>query len=189
MNELLATVTAQTGDGDQIYLLWGFIGLAGAIAFVLLELFIPSGGLIGLLAAGSLILSIVSFFMYDSVVGVIALCAYVFIGPVVAFYGFKMWLGSGMAKRLVLGGDNRGGMSASSEEAAMASERARRERVEKLRALIGSEGVAATALRPVGTVVIEGERVDALAEEGVIEPDMPIVVIDAYDNQLKVRRK
>jgi membrane-bound serine protease (ClpP class) len=48
-------------------------------------------------------------------------------------------------------------------------------------------GVAVTALRPVGTIKIEGRRVDAMAESGVIESGTNIVVVDVYDNQIKVR--
>ena len=57
----------------------------------------------------------------------------------------------------------------------------------QLRELIGAEGRAITALRPVGVVKIGGERVDALSELGVIESGTDIVVTDVYDNQVKVR--
>ena len=57
----------------------------------------------------------------------------------------------------------------------------------ELRQLIGVNGVSITALRPVGTVKIEGKRIDALAETGVIDADTPVVVTDVYDNQIKVR--
>jgi membrane-bound ClpP family serine protease len=56
-----------------------------------------------------------------------------------------------------------------------------------MRQLIGARGVAVTMLRPVGTVKIEGRRIDALAENGYIESGSPIVVTDVQDNQVKVR--
>ena len=42
-------------------------------------------------------------------------------------------------------------------------------------------------IRPVGFIKINGMRVDAISESGVIEADTPVIVTDAYDNQLKVR--
>ena len=59
--------------------------------------------------------------------------------------------------------------------------------VEELRQLIGAEGVTETALRPVGFVKINGQRLDAMAESGIVEAGMPVVVTDVYDNQIKVR--
>jgi membrane-bound serine protease (ClpP class) len=53
--------------------------------------------------------------------------------------------------------------------------------------MIGRQGEVITTLRPVGVVLIGGERIDALAESGVIEEGEMIEVVDAYDNQLKVR--
>ena len=44
-----------------------------------------------------------------------------------------------------------------------------------------------TGLRPVGVVKINGQRVDALAEGGVIAANTPVLVTDVYDNQIKVR--
>ena len=57
----------------------------------------------------------------------------------------------------------------------------------EFRELIGLQGVTITSLRPVGKVRIEGRRIDAMAETGIIEADTPIVVVDVYDNQIKVR--
>ncbi|MHC5009117.1 MAG: NfeD family protein [Planctomycetota bacterium] len=44
-----------------------------------------------------------------------------------------------------------------------------------------------TDLRPVGVVKIDGQRIDALAESGIVEAETPVVVTDVYDNQIKVR--
>ncbi len=52
---------------------------------------------------------------------------------------------------------------------------------------MGAEGTTVTDLRPVGFVTINGQRMDGMAESGVIEADTPVVVTDVYDNQVKVR--
>ena len=61
------------------------------------------------------------------------------------------------------------------------------ERVSSIKSLVGEHGVADSALRPVGFVRIDGERLDAIAEGEMIEAGTPIEVVNAYDNQLKVR--
>ena len=191
MNLLLATapdVAAGAAAANEAYILWAIVALGIAIILVIIELFVPSGGLIAILAGAALVASLVAFFMYDQTVGAIALLIYSIVGPIVTVFVFKLWMASPMAKQMVLGGDSEDRF-ATQDEAAAASELARRDRMAQLRALIGVEGVTATALRPVGTVVIQGQRVDALAEEGIIDDDTAVIVVDVYDNQIKVRRR
>lgn len=46
-----------------------------------------------------------------------------------------------------------------------------------LQTLLGATGEAATPLRPAGTAVIGGRRVDVVAESGLIEPGQKIEVV------------
>ena len=182
----MTTLLAQSAD--NIYLLWGFILLAAAMALLVMELFVPSGGLIGALAGVAGIGSIAAFFKYDTLWGTVATGAYVVLTPITLVFIFKVWMHSPIGRSMILGGSDPGAIDLS-EENASASEYARVERFARLRELIGAEGVTATALRPVGTVVIQDERIDALAESGIIESGIPVVVTDVYDNQIKVRPK
>jgi len=180
-----AATGAANAQGDNTYVLWGFFLLAAALALLVLEVFVPSGGLIGVLCGIAALGSIISFFKYDPLWGTIALGLYILLTPIVIVFVFKVWLNSPMARWMILGGAE--DIDDTSEEASIASEHARRERTQELRQLIGMRGVAVTALRPVGTIKIEGRRVDAMAESGVIESGTNIVVVDVYDNQIKVR--
>lgn len=54
--------------------------------------------------------------------------------------------------------------------------------------LIGREGVAQTVLRPAGTALIDGQRLDVLAESGMIESGTPIKVVSVHGNQLVVKQ-
>lgn len=180
---LLAQETVSSGDS---YLLWGFILFAAAVGLLVLELFVPSGGLIGALAGIAAIGSIFAFFRYDTLWGAVATGLYVVLTPIALVYGFKLWLNSPIAKAFILAKDvaNQDTMT---EQDASEADHARRERLAALRELIGAEGVSITALRPVGTVKIADHRLDALAETGVIAANTPVVVTDVYDNQIKVR--
>ena len=183
MNLVLAQAAATP---DNTFLTWGFILAGAALVLLLLELLVPSSGMLGLLCGLAAIGSIVAFFKYDQTFGVAALLAYVIFTPFLLVFIFKLWINSPLARRMVLGGDV--GATAEGEPSPEeASEKARLQRLEELRPLIGAEGFTVTALRPVGVVKIDGRRIDALAESGVVEANTPVVVTDVYDNQIKVR--
>ena len=150
---------------------------------LVIELFVPSGGLIGILCGVAAISSIVAFFMYDTSWGVGVSLAYVVLTPITIVFVFKLWISSPVGKAMVLGES----VTAGDEESVARSEQDRRARLAELEQLVGAEGVAETALRPVGTVRINGQRTDAMAEAGVIPANTPVVVTDIYDNQIKVR--
>ncbi len=176
---------AATGTGDDSYLFWGMALFGIALLLLLLEFIVPSGGLIAALCAIAIFGSVFSFFKYDALWGYIASALYLIFGPILIFSMFKFWLHSPMAKWMILGGIEQN--ENESGDTAMSPDQARRERMAELNELIGLRGVTITSLRPVGKVRIEGRRIDAMAETGVIEADTPIVVVDVYDNQIKVR--
>ncbi len=177
---LAQAATESPNDGA---LLWGFILGGAAFGILLLELLVPSGGLLGLLSGVAIIGSITAFFRYDTTFGFVALLGYAILTPIVIVFGFKLWIQSPLARRMVLGG-----LEGSDDEGAPnPAEQARLGRHGQLHELIGAEGVTITALRPVGVVKINGQRVDAMAESGIVEANTPIVVADVYDNQIKVR--
>jgi len=189
MSWLLAQTATNAGaGGDETFFFWGLVLLGIAIVLLSLELFVPSGGLIGMLAAVAAIGSVISFFKYDTSWGIGAICAYVVLGPIVIVFGFRLWLHSPLAKGMILGGPDLDQIDADEDDhSPMSPEHARQERLAQLRQLIGAQGQTVTPLRPVGTVKINGQRIDAMAEAGVIDAGTPIVVVEVYDNQIKVR--
>ena len=53
---------------------------------------------------------------------------------------------------------------------------------------IGHQGVAHTILRPAGVALVDGQRLDVVAESGVIESGSPVKVIAVNENRLVVRK-
>lgn len=186
----LATTIDAAGAGD-VYLFWGAALGAAAIVIVIIELFVPSGGLLALLAGAALVGSIVAFFMHGAFAGIAATLTYIILGPVVGMFVFKWWVNSPLGRRMILssdvGGTDRGEPDDESNADSRVSVAADRDDV--LRALIGATGEALTPLRPVGTVRIADQRVDALAELGSIDAGTLVVVTDVVDNQVKVRAR
>ena len=172
---------------NETLLVWGVILAAAAIVLFLLEIVIPSGGMLALLCGVAAIGSLILFFRYDATVGAFALLAYLILTPLLVVGGFKLWRSSPLASVMILGGDEPESRDLTGDEAFAASEQRRAERLREMEALIGIEGETATELRPVGVVKIDGRRVDALAESGVIPAGARVVVAAIYDNQIKVR--
>lgn len=58
-----------------------------------------------------------------------------------------------------------------------------------LEGFLNKEGVTLSPLRPIGTAIIEGKRVDVVAEGGYIDKDKKIWVVRVEGNKLVVREK
>jgi membrane-bound serine protease (ClpP class) len=181
MIELLAQ-TAPEASASPI--IWAFVFLGIAIILFIAELFVPSGGLIAVIGGLSVVASLIAFYTYDINTGLIATGTYMVLGPIMAWFAFKLWVSSPLAKQMILGGI----VSEDREEAKQIADAQQRERLDHWQHLVGKTGVTLSVLRPVGVVRINGERIDAIAETGSIEADTPIIVVSATDNQLKVRR-
>lgn len=156
-------------------------GLAGMEEVILLIIgiglivaeFFVSGGFLGLMGAGAII---VSLFMsgYDigqmslsiSIAFIVAVAAAVFLFKVIG-------LEKGIFKHIVL-------RDSLSTELGYVSSENRSE-------LIGTEGVALTALRPSGTALFDDERIDVVSEGGFIEKDAYVKVVQVEGTRIVVR--
>jgi len=180
--------TAASGGNTSFMLLLG-VGLAlAAVALFVLELFVPSGGLLSLACALCVIGSTAAFFMHSPMVGVAAAAIYCILAPMVLIVGLRIWSQSPIAKRFILGAiDDDDQQEAEGPPNEAPSGSAVQTRRAELAALLGARGIASTSLRPIGFVTIAGHRVDALAEGSVIDAGTPVEVVEILDNQLKVR--
>jgi membrane-bound ClpP family serine protease len=53
---------------------------------------------------------------------------------------------------------------------------------------IGRDGMALTILRPAGVAMIDGKRLDVMAESGMIESGSPIKIVAVHENRLVVKK-
>lgn len=171
---------------ESTMLMWGLALLALALLFVIIDLFVPTMGILAVTALLTAIAGVVCLFRYDTTWGVIGSLLVLFGGPALAFLGLQMFPHTPLGRRLILrdpasedaeGGhasaDGSGGTTASKNE---------------LFALVGREGVVLTDLRPVGSVEIGGKRFDALAETSMIKAGTPVRVTSIADGlQIRVR--
>lgn len=184
MTHLLISQAVASSSSNM--LLWAFILLGIAIFLLFLELFLPSGGMLAIVGAAAVVGSLVCFFLHSTTAGLVALGLGVVFGPICLWLVFRWWMDSPLGRRMILGGDQLH-LDQSEEEAHAASAHAMKERANAHRDLVGMTGIAETPLRPVGIIRIDGQRLEALSEHGIIETGTQVTVTEARDNQLKVR--
>jgi membrane-bound serine protease (ClpP class) len=160
------------------FLVWGLALLGVAAILLAAEVFIPSGGIIAGLSGISAIAGIVCLFRYETTWGVIGILLALVLGPVIFFVGLNIWKNTEFGRRAI---------GAPSEEEISKQALDELAARKKLEALIGAKGVALTDLRPVGLVMVGGERRDALAETTFIAAGTRVRVTVVETHQVKVR--
>lgn len=159
-------------------LVWGIALLAAALVLFALELFIPSGGLLGVVAGVAAVAGVIAFWKYNEWWGVSSTVLVLVTAPIAFNFAVKVIPHTPFGKRLILAEDD--------DELARRALEAQRE-TEAVAAVIGATGIARTDLRPIGTAEIDGVRVEVLAEGGIIPEGSPVRVTGVVDNQIKVR--
>ncbi len=146
------------------------IQLAG-IVVLLAEVILPSGGILTLVAIGLFGYSIYTVFTDISMTaGMMLVAADIVILPLVLIAGLKLLAYSPVTLRKSL--KKTDGVTSQSD---------------KLAGYMGKTGKTLNNLRPSGTALIEGRRVDVVSRGEFIEKDRPVVVIEAAGNRVVVR--
>jgi len=164
---------------ENTMLLWGFGLLGAALLLLVVEVFIPSGGVIGILSVISAIAGVVMFWRVSWVWGATSLTLVLILAPICFNFALRMMPYTPVGRHLFL--------TDSAEDAARQAERLEEERQAEA-ALVGALGVATTDLRPAGVADIEGTRVDVLAVGGPIDVGERVRVVEVQGNQVRVRR-
>ncbi len=160
------------------FIIWAFILFTVALVLFFIELLVPSGGIIGVLAGAALITGLICMFQFNTTSGLFALIASLIALPFLVGLAIKFWPNTPIARLLALETRQPRHMSPKeSDQSEMAD-------VEKL---MGATGQAITDLRPVGTCMINGRRTECLADGGMIQTGSPVRVVAASGMQIKVR--
>lgn len=160
------------------YLVWGLVLMGLSVLLVLLEVFIPSHGVLAITAVIVVAAGIVSLFFHDTTTGLIGLLTAIGVGPFIAWGAFVLWRNSPLGRIML------GEVSEEQVQAKMEAEQAARE---SLQSLVGQRGEVVSPLRPVGVIVVDGRRMDATAEVGIIDQGEDVEIVDADGIQITVR--
>lgn len=174
-----AAAAPGVSGGESNLLLWAVLLMLGALVLLTLELFLPSGGMLGVAAALAAIASVGCFFAQSVALGFAALLGLAVVTPVLLGVGLKVWPHTPVGRRLVLGGEG----SAEAERVRAQAEPAGAAGVPA----VGDRGESVTPLRRVGTCRLNGRRVECLAESGTIDAGKPVVVSRVSGHEVFVR--
>jgi len=161
--------TFQELAGPYVWLLF-----AVGIILMAVEVFVPSFGILGLLGAGSLIGGVVMAAWATGhalqTLGIAFVLAAAAVGIVVFVFKER-----GIWNRFIL-------KDSLTSEAGYNSAVTRHE-------LVGRDGVTVTSLRPSGTIMVDGERIDVVSEGAFIERDKAIVIVKTEGSRVVVQEK
>lgn len=155
---------------------WALLLLALGFLFVVLEFIVPSGGLLAVLCALSLLAAIVLGFVAGLGSGLAILLTVCVLVPLGIAAALRWWPATPIGRRILI-------QRPRSADEVLPETPAYRE----LKELIGRRGRSKGLMLPGGLVVIDGKTYDAVSEGVPIEPNQPVVVVNVSTQRLVVR--
>lgn len=160
-------------------LIWGLALMLVAGVMLVIEVFVPTAGILGITAAITALIGVVCLWRYNEYYGAGGLVATVIVGPTIGYYGLKLYRHTPLGRKMI---------GVPNEEEVEAKQRAEDALRDAEQALVGQEGVALTELRPVGMIQIGDQRLDALAEVMYIQRGSRVRVVGVTTGQVRVRQ-
>lgn len=169
-------------------LVWG-LGLLGvALGLLILEIFVPSGGVIGIVALVVAIAGLVGLYRTDTLWGVAGTLAVIVSVPMALWTWVKVFPNTPIGRAMMGGDDSPGDGSFGDGPGAHAPDGSREALGTGGLPPVGSTGQALTDLHPSGFVEIDGKRYDALAQATLVDAGEAIVVTGRSGAQVEVDR-
>lgn len=154
-------------------LIFPIILQAVGVIVIIAEIILPSGGILSVVALGVFGYSLFIVFRdISTTVGVAFVAADIVLVPVCIILGLKLLARSPVTLRRTL--SRKEGFSSQPPE---------------MDGYMHLHGTAVTNLRPAGTAVINGKRVDVVTRGEYIEKDAAVVVCKVTGNQIIVRKQ
>jgi len=150
---------------------WALLLMLIGCGLVVMEIFIPSGGILGFLSGVCIIGSIVMAFRRDMTTGIGFIVITLVAVPTAIGLAFKYWPLTPMGKAFL-------GELPDAEELKPSDPR---------RELVGRVGTAKSKMLPSGSVSIDGQLVDAVSQGSAIENGQAVVVVEVRGNRVVVR--
>ena len=158
-------------------LIWAILILVLGLMLFLLELFIPSAGVLSFLAVMALITSVVTVFRYQGMgAGAIYLTGVCGLLAMLSVLFVRWWPDTPIGRRILNLPRRRAGNDAGAD----AEDNPRAQ-------LVGQYGHAKTKMLPSGAIEVAGHTYDAMSEGVAIESGQTVEVIEVRGNRIVVR--
>ncbi|HET6881778.1 MAG TPA: NfeD family protein [Pirellulales bacterium] len=156
-------------------LAWAVLLMVLGVALAVLEIFVPSGGVIGFLSIVSVLTAVSLAFYRGPWYGLSFLGTAVVALPAVLFAALRYWPETPIGRRILL--------DAPKSEEVLPQDDERR----LLKSLVGRVGQAKSLMLPSGAISIDGRHVDAVSEGMAIEKGQWVQVIEVRGTRVVVR--
>jgi membrane-bound ClpP family serine protease len=156
--------------------IWSILLLGIGLGIVVVEFFIPSGGVLAVFAGLSLLGAIILAFMTSLKFGVGMLSAVAILLPGILSAAIYVWPHTRFGQRMLV-------QPPTSDEEILPDFELRRH----LLSLVGKRGVARSMMLPSGIVMIDGRSYDAISDGMPVEQGQGIEVVAVKMNRLEVR--
>ena len=164
--QLPELVTSHYGDDFVDPLVLAFLLLVLAFAFLIVDIFVPTGGMLIVVAVMAAIASVLFAFRHSFNAGIWFMIAFLASIPVLVYAFVKIWPHTPLGKLIMLSLPEKGSYRWSSAS-----------KVHDIQALIGAYGRAATELLPSGFVEIDGQQFESASDGRPIEQGTTIRVV------------
>jgi membrane-bound serine protease (ClpP class) len=157
--------------------MWFILGLlliVLAAVLLVVEIFVPSFGLLAICAITSLVAGIWLFFKVSTAAGWIGVGIAAVVVPIVWIVTYRLFPKTSFGKSVTLEGPERDLGDAIPD-------------TQDLAKMLGETGIVITPLRPVGMCDFDGQRFECVAERGYVDKEEKILVIHVEGTQLTVR--
>ncbi|MGV3606483.1 MAG: NfeD family protein [Planctomycetaceae bacterium] len=159
-------------------MVWSIVLLFLGLCILVVELFIPSSGLLGLLSALCLIGAIVLGFSSSQMMGTVMLALELIIVPIALGLAVKYWPHTPIGKMTLIPRPEHPDDVLPETEA-----------YRGLNELVGRYGISKTLMMPGGVISLEGKSYDAVSDGPAIDPGQRVVVVGVSTQRLIVRQE
>ena len=156
-------------------LMIALILLVSGLCLAVLEVFIPSAGVLGFVAAVSMVASVIyAYLKCDLATGTAFLAATVILVPIIIGMAMRMWPHTPIGRMVLL-------------DSAIDTEEDDQERAAR-NALVGQRGIARSRLLPSGIAEIDGQQYDVVIIGSPAEKGDLVEVVEVEGNHVLVTR-
>ena len=158
-------------------ILWPLLLLLAAIGFIILEMFIPSGGILSVLALAAVIASVVTAFTNGGMgTGIAFLALSAVVVPTVIALAIRWWPKTPMGRLIINEPPKNEDEFLPNDEESL-----------RLRELVGKQGISKSVMLPAGVIIVDNRRYNALTEGMPVDEGQVVEVTRVEGSRILVR--
>lgn len=156
-------------------LYWAILLLVFGVGLLVLEMFVPSGGVIGFISLAAVVTSIIMAFRYSEYTGIGFMATTILGAPFLIALLFRWWPSTPLGRRILLNVPNGDDVLPDGDLR------------KQMKALVGKIGTAKSMMLPGGPVVVDGHVYDAVSEGTAIQAGHAVQVVEVRGTRIVVR--